>query len=348
MTGHTGFKGGWLSLWLHDMGAKVFGYALAPSTNPNLFELANVEQGITHTTGDLRSSEMLTASLRSAMPDIVFHLGAQSLVRSSYDDPVATFATNVMGTVHLLDSIVHLNREAKNDNRPLISAAIIVTSDKCYQNHEWPWGYRENDPLGGYDPYSSSKACAELVAAAFRSSFNSGGHPNVLIASARAGNVIGGGDWAPDRLVPDAVRALTSGKTLMIRNATAIRPWQHVLEPLGGYLLLAQKLICKGSEFAGAWNFGPDPTNECSVGDIVERLARPWGLSWAVDGGPRPHEAHYLRLDSSKARTLLGWKPRITLEDALLLTSKWYLAHKDGHRMLRDLTLSQIRNYASG
>jgi CDP-glucose 4,6-dehydratase len=348
VTGHTGFKGSWLSLWLQDMGAEVYGFALPPPTSPSLFELAGVGENLSHTLGDVRDLDALKGALRRAHPDIVFHLAAQPLVRDSYADPVTTFATNVMGTAHVLEAALGLNREWREQGQAGIKAALIVTSDKCYANKEWLWPYRENDELGGHDPYSSSKACAEIVTAAYRNSFASSADPALAVASARAGNVIGGGDWARDRLIPDAIRAFGRGEILTVRYPSAIRPWQHVLEPLAGYLVLAERLVTDGSDYAEAWNFGPDGQSEREVGYLVEEVARIWGngAGWEVDRSAQPHEAKALKLDSSKARARLGWRPRLSLDRAIELTMEWYLAARAGNEPLRDLTLRQIRTYA--
>ena len=307
VTGHTGFKGSWLSLWLVRLGAEVTGYALAPATKPSLFHLADVGQGLASVIGDIRDRARLEQAIAAAAPEIVIHMAAQALVRESYDDPVGTFDTNVMGTVALLDTV---------RRTPSVRAVVIVTSDKCYENREWVWGYREDEAMGGHDPYSASKGCAELVTAAYRRSFFAGG---VALATARAGNVIGGGDWSTDRLVPDIMRALVAGMAVAIRNPHAIRPWQHVLEPLGGYLALAQALFTQGPEFAEGWNFGPREGDARPVEWIVRGLTEAWGdgAAWQVDDGPHPHEANYLKLDCAKAAARLGWRPRWTLDKAL-------------------------------
>ena len=338
MTGHTGFKGGWLCLWLESMGASVFGYALV-AQSPSLFGQARVGQGMAHMLGDVCNLNALSKALAEARPDIVFHLAAQSLVRPSYDDPVRTYATNVMGTVNLLEAV----RQSKPGQ---LCAVVVVTTDKCYHNNEWLWGYREDEPLGGHDPYSSSKACAELVTAAYRASF-AVSQPAIAIATARAGNVIGGGDWAKDRLVPDAIAAFSNKISLRIRSPSAIRPWQHVLEPLAGYLMLAQRLVEDGGPFAQAWNFGPNTSGERTVGDVASILAEFWGrgAKWQIDGDEHVHEAQFLKLDSSKARALLEWRPRLALADALRLTADWYMAHYKGAAM-RQFTLDQIAAYA--
>ena len=349
VTGHTGFKGGWLSLWLKDMGAEVSGFALAPATTPNLFDLARVGEGMAHMLGDLRDFDALTIAFRRANPEIVLHLAAQSLVRESYADPLTTFATNVMGTAHVLEASIRLNRDRQGQALPKVRAVLVVTSDKCYANNERLRGYRENEPLGGRDPYSSSKACAELVTAAYRASFAVAAEPPLAVASARAGNVIGGGDWADDRLVPDAIRAFGRSETLLVRNPKAIRPWQHVLEPLAGYLILAQRLFSDGADYAEAWNFGPDRDNERNVRHLVELIVRLWGdgAKWEVDSRAQPHEAMSLKLDSTKARNLLHWRPRLSLEQAVEQTMAWYLAAQRERESLHDLTLRQIRTYAA-
>ena len=308
ITGHTGFKGSWLCLWLHSLGAQVHGYALDPPTDPSLFQLASVKDIVHSTIADVRSSVSLVQAMRDAQPDIAIHMAAQPLVRDSYKVPAETYSINVMGTVNFMEAI---------RNCPTVKAVINVTTDKCYENREWIWGYRENEPLGGYDPYSNSKACSELVTSAYRSSFfNPGDHARhgVSIASARAGNVIGGGDWATDRIVPDCVRALLEGEKVRVRNPHAIRPWQHVLEPLSGYLTLAQKLYDDGPRYSGAWNFGPDDSDAKPVEWLVRQLCSKWGnhASYAIDEGKHPHEAHYLKLDCSKAKTELGWHPHGT------------------------------------
>lgn len=340
LTGHTGFKGSWLSLWLQTMGAEVHGYALAPSTQLNLFDLARVADGMTSTIGDVRDLAGLTVALQTARPEIVLHLAAQALVRASYADPVGTYATNVMGTVHLLEAV----RQTSG-----VRAVVNVTTDKCYENREWDWGYRESDVLGGYDPYSNSKGASELVTSAYRSSFF---HPakhaehGVALATARAGNVIGGGDWAVDRLIPDLLAALQSSQPARIRNAHATRPWQHVLEPLRGYLLLAESLYTKGAVDGEAWNFGPQDDDAKPVEWIATEITRLWGgnASWVADPGDHPHEAHYLKLEISKARARLDWTPRLRLSDALRLTVDWTRQYHAGADM-RSVTLSQIQNY---
>jgi len=341
LTGHTGFKGSWLSLWLQSLGAEVIGYALPPPTEPSLYVLAEVAKGIESIYGDILDLEHLRRVVREHRPEIVFHMVAQSLVRRSYADPVGTYATNVMGTVHVLEAV----RDA-----PTVQAVVIVTTDKCYENREDQRAYRETDRLGGFDPYSSSKASAELVTAAFRKSFFTGTkqEPMAGVGSARAGNVIGGGDWAADRLIPDVMRAVLEGRTLWIRNPHAVRPWQHVLDPLCGYLILAEKLCQDPERFSGSWNFGPDESETFSVSAVLERLGAIWGVgvSWRCDDGPHPHEARYLKLDCTKAETELGWEPRWNLNDALEATVQWYKAHQS-HQDVRSLAQEQILSYQS-
>jgi len=337
LTGHTGFKGGWLSLWLQAMGAEVHGYALNPPTEPNLFTAAKVGTGMASSKiADIRDADKLREAMQTARPEIVFHLAAQPLVRYSYAQPVETYAVNVMGTVHLLEAI---------RATPEVKAVVNVTTDKCYENREWVWGYRENEPMGGFDPYSSSKGCAELVTAAYRRSFlESAG---VALATARAGNVIGGGDWAADRLIPDFLRAMDAGETLNIRSPQSTRPWQHVLEPLSGYLMLAERLYADGAGFAEAWNFGPADEDARSVQWIVERLAEMRkDVNWQCDEAPQPHEAHYLKLDSSKAHDRLGWQPCWRLQAALHKTLEWHEAWRKAEDMC-SVTMAQIAGYQS-
>jgi CDP-glucose 4,6-dehydratase len=340
LTGHTGFKGSWLSLWLQSLGAHITGYALAPTTNPSLFEIADVAQGMTNVIGDIRDLANLQAVFAKHKPEIVIHMAAQPLVRYSYQNPVETYATNVMGTVHVLEAV---------RNTPGVRVVVNITTDKCYENREWVWGYRENEPMGGFDPYSNSKGCAELVSAAYRSSFfnaNNYKQHGVALATVRAGNVIGGGDWAQDRLVPDILTAFEQGKKVEIRNPHAIRPWQHVMEPLRGYLILAEKLFEHGPIFAEGWNFGPNDEDAKPVGWIVEQMAALWGgdAQWQVDTGDHPHEAHYLKLDISKARNLLGWHPALRLKDTLALIIDWSKQRQVGSNM-RQLTLAQLHDY---
>jgi CDP-glucose 4,6-dehydratase len=337
LTGHTGFKGSWLSLWLQHMGAETIGFALESPSDPSLFEVAKVAEGMTSLHGDIRRLDALSAAIAQHQPEIVIHMAAQSLVRLSYTVPVDTYATNVMGSVYLLEAVRHC---------PSVQAVVMVTSDKCYENREWPWGYRENEPMGGYDPYSNSKGCSELVTAAYRQSFfRAGGHA-ARVASARAGNVIGGGDWALDRLIPDMVRATEQGQPVFVRNPEAIRPWQHVLEPLSGYLTLAEKLYEGGAGLCDGWNFGPRDDDAKPVRWIAERFTKLWGngASSVQDQGNHPHEAHYLKLDCSKARGSLGWTPRWSLEQALHHIVNWHRAHQQGDDM-RSITLNQIDSY---
>jgi CDP-glucose 4,6-dehydratase len=337
LTGHTGFKGSWLSLWLQQLGAELTGFALAPPTNPSLFELARVSDGMHSIEGDIRDLEAFKAALIDAKPEIVIHMAAQPLVRDSYQNPVDTFASNVMGTVHLFEAI---------RATPSVSAVVNITTDKCYENKEWIWGYREHEPMGGHDPYSASKACAELVSSAYRTSFFQPDGHKVAMATARAGNVIGGGDWAKDRLMTDLIAAFTSGKPLLIRNPNAIRPWQHVLEPLRGYLTLAEKLFTHGADYAEAWNFGPNDDDAKPVSWLAERLTQFWGgnAQWQIQPGDHPHEANYLKLDISKAKTKLGWSPSMDLEQALRLTAEWAQQLAAGADA-RAITLQQIQTY---
>ena len=340
ITGHTGFKGSWLSLWLQEMGAEVIGFSLPPPTIPNLFEIAHVEEKMLHSLGDIRNPNQLNTFFSTHRPEIVFHLAAQSLVRFSYDNPIETYATNVMGTVHLLDAI----RQTEG-----VRVAVIVTSDKCYENKEWIWGYRENDPMGGFDPYSSSKGCAELVTSAFRNSFfpaDKYSQHGVALASVRAGNVIGGGDWAKDRLIPDIVKSFLENRPVSIRNPSSIRPWQHVLEPLSGYLLLAQYLWEKGPEYAEGWNFGPREEDVCSVDFIVKKLTDLWGneASCIFSNENHLHEANFLKLDSTMARTRLGWRQKWNLNRSLHSIVEWFNSWQNKEDM-RKITIEQILKY---
>lgn len=342
VTGHTGFKGSWLCLWLHDLGAEVTGYALNPPTDPSLFYLCDIKRFTRTIIADVRDGDALTSAMLAAQPEIVIHMAAQPLVRDSYKIPVETYAINVMGTVNLLEAA----RQCKT-----VKAIVNVTTDKCYENKEWIWGYRENEPLGGYDPYSSSKACSELVTSAYRNSFFSSkdhGTQGVAVASARAGNVIGGGDWATDRLIPDCVRAILQNETIIIRNPAAIRPWQHVLEPLSGYLLLAQKLYENGAKYAEAWNFGPEDSDAKPVEWIVKSLCEKWdgNASYRTDTGSHPHEAHYLKLDCSKAKSELGWRPRWDLAQALDRIVDWTKAYKE-RKGVKEVCLKQIEAYSA-
>jgi len=332
LTGHTGFKGAWLALWLHYMGAEVGAYSLEPPSEPSLWGLSGVEQNVIRLGGDIRDPNKLAEAVAEFQPEIVIHMAAQSLVRPSYETPADTFATNVMGTVHVLDAV----RKAD-----CVKAVINVTSDKCYENKEWIWGYRESDPMGGHDPYSASKGCSELVAASYMKSYFSDG--NTAVASVRAGNVIGGGDFALDRLVPDMVRAFSVDDVVHIRSPHAIRPWQHVLEPLYGYLMLAMKLVQEQQAFSGGWNFGPSDESARSVGEVVERFAQLWGdnARHKLDKDNHPHEATWLKLDCSKSNRLLEWKPKTNFSQALDLTMQWYKGWNGGHDT-KALTFEQI------
>lgn len=341
VTGHTGFKGAWLSLWLSKLGANVAGYALAPATTPSAFELFGVGAGMKSVIADVRDLARLQAAVTDFKPEIVFHMAAQALVRDSYEIPVETYATNVMGTVHVLEAIRKVGG---------VRAAVVITTDKCYENREWHWGYREDDPLGGFDPYSNSKSCAELVTASYRNSFF---HPGAYkehgtaIATARAGNVIGGGDWAKDRLIPDLMNSFLGTRPVLIRRPHSIRPWQHVLDPLRGYLLLAERLWDDGTKYSEAWNFGPGDEDSKPVAWIADRLATLWGegAQWSVEAAEKgPHEATYLKLDPSKARARLGWQSSWDLNSSLQNIVDWYLALRRGDDM-RAITLGQIASY---
>ena len=340
LTGHTGFKGSWLALWLNRLGAQIRGYSLDPCTEPSLFDLACVGTIVEDVRGDVRDYAKLEASMMEFAPEVVFHLAAQPIVRRSYADPVGTYGTNVMGTVHLLEVI---------RKTPSVRAVVCVTTDKCYQNQEWIWPYRESDPLGGYDPYASSKACAEIVSAAYRSSFfpiERVHEHHVAVATARAGNVIGGGDWSEDRLIPDLVRGFESGQPVLIRRPNAIRPWQHVLDPLHGYLMLAEKLLAQPARFASCYNFGPGDEDIWPVERIATKLVHMWGngASWVRDSLASVHEDHILRLDASKARAELDWQPKLKIETALEWTTAWYQAWKRGEN-LAEFTRKQIEEY---
>jgi CDP-glucose 4,6-dehydratase len=346
LTGHTGFKGGWMTLWLSSLGANVRGYALDPATTPSLFTAAGIGSVAEDIRGDIRDRASLDKAMQEFAPEVVFHMAAQPLVRLSYQDPIGTYETNVIGTARVLDAV---------RRTPSVRAVVSVTTDKCYQNKEWIWPYRETDPLGGYDPYSASKACAEIVSASFRQSFFPVGqlnHPDghrVAIATARAGNVIGGGDWSPDRLIPDLVRGFASGAPVRIRRPHAVRPWQHVLEPLHGYLLLAEKLMLPdAAQFATAYNFGPFEDDARPVAWIADRMATLWGTgaSWLLDEDPdNPHEATYLKLDASRARHDLHWIPKLRLATALDWLIEWYRVWQSSPESIGDLTLSQIGRY---
>jgi CDP-glucose 4,6-dehydratase len=325
LTGHTGFKGAWLSLWLQSLGAELTGFSNGIPTEPSLYELAGVAEGMSSIEGDVRDAEALAAAIGAADPEVVIHMAAQSLVRRSFAEPQETYETNVMGTVNVLEGVRLQGRGVR--------ALVNVTSDKCYENREWEWGYREDEPMGGHDPYSSSKGCAELITSAFRRSFFSD-PDGVRLASARAGNVIGGGDWGEDRLVPDIMRGALAGEEVRVRNPNSLRPWQHVINPLSGYLVLAQALWDSPAQAAG-WNFGPTDEEARPVGWIVARLAELWpgDLRWALDEGHHPHEARYLKLDSSRARGRLGWLPLVGLEKTLESIVAWYEALREGEDM---------------
>jgi CDP-glucose 4,6-dehydratase len=332
VTGHTGFKGSWLSLWLAELGAKVTGYALAPPTTPSLFEQANTASRMQSITADIKDAARVAAVTHEAAPEVIFHLAAQSLVRTSYAEPLDTFATNIMGTAHVLEAARHVSS---------VRAVVIVTTDKCYENREWAWGYREDDTLGGHDPYSSSKACAELVTSAYRRSFFNDGR--IGIASARAGNVIGGGDWAKDRIVPDIVRATLAGQPVVVRNPLSTRPWQHVLDVVGGYLVLAERLHDEPAAYSTAWNFGPSASDVRTVGELARVMCARWGdgARWTHEPTVQPHEARALTLDSTNARVKLGWAPRLDFESAIRWSVDWYRAARDHEAV----TLDQVRRF---
>jgi len=341
ITGHTGFKGAWLSLWLHSLGAEITGYALEPPTTPSIFKICDLKSLINSVHGDVRSLKDLTSSIHQTNPDIIIHMAAQPIVRDSYKLPLETLEINIMGTANLLEAV----RQC-----PGVKAVINVTTDKCYENKEWAWGYRENEPMGGYDPYSCSKACSELVTAAYRSSFfqSETDQPVTAIASVRAGNVIGGGDWGTDRLIPDCFRAISNKEPIIIRNPHAIRPWQHVIEPLYGYLLLAVKLYELGTPFAQAWNFGPNDYDARPVEWIVQKICSLWGdgATYKLDQGSNPHEANYLKLDCSKAKAELNWQSRWSLDTALGKIISWNRAYQQGQDMVA-VCLQHIKEYCS-
>jgi len=340
VTGHTGFKGSWLSLWLNTLRADVTGYALAPPTEPSLFVQAQVEAMTRSVCADIRDFPRLKEVIAECRPSVIIHLAAQSVVRRGYEDPIETYSSNVMGTVHLLEALRQLQ---------LRCVVVNVTSDKCYENRERIWGYRENEAMGGRDPYSNSKGCAELVTSAFRESFfpaDALERHGVALASARAGNAIGGGDWTGDQLIPDLIRGFLADKPCLIRNPSAIRPWQFVLEPLRGYLMLAERLAEDGRHFASGWNFGPADTDAVPVSWIADRLVKIWGdaAAWHTDGAKHPHEAHFLKLDASKAKDCLGWQPVLPLNKALEWIGEWYRGFQTGTD-LRRLTFDQIERY---
>lgn len=337
ITGHTGFKGSWLSLWLQKLGARVTGYALPANISPSMFEVTHVAEGMTSIEGDICDLNHLKSIFREYSPEIVIHMAAQSLVRYSYQYPVETYTTNVIGTVNLFEAI---------RATPGIRAVLNVTSDKCYDNKEWNWGYRENEALGGYDPYSSSKACSELVTAAYRNSYFSNQDDSPVIASARAGNVIGGGDWAQYRLIPDIIKSLSASKPVYIRNPSAVRPWQHVLEPLNGYLTLLERMYESGTRFEGPWNFGPDSVDSMPVSWIADVLCRQWSddARWESDDASHPHEAGLLRLDSTRARIHLGWRPDISMTRRISQAADWYRAYQNQCDMHK-YTMTELSEY---
>ena len=340
LTGHTGFKGSWLSLWLDALGADVTGYALDPPTQPNMFEQAHVAATVRTVRADIRDFARLQSAVAECRPEVILHMAAQSVVRRGYEDPIETYSSNVMGTVNLLEAVRRLKREC---------VVVNVTSDKCYANREWLWGYREDEPMGGRDPYSNSKGCAELVTTAYRESFfpaESVGQHGVALASARAGNAIGGGDWTGDQLIPDLMRAFLAGEPCLIRNPSAYRPWQFVLEPLRGYLMLAEKLSEDAARFASGWNFGPADADAKPVSWIADELVRSWGkdAAWTHDSATHPREAHALKLDASKAKACLGWNPTLPLKPALEWIVEWYRAFQS-EADLEQVTRTQIERY---
>jgi CDP-glucose 4,6-dehydratase len=340
ITGHTGFKGSWLCMLLNQQGAKVFGYALNPPTEPSLYKICNIDSYVDSTIADIRNFEILHKTIERVKPEIIIHMAAQPLVRESYKNPVETYQINVMGTVHLLEAVRQIGG---------VKALVNVTTDKCYENKEWPWGYRENEPMGGYDPYSNSKGCSELVTSSFRNSFfnpSTYAQHGLALASGRAGNVIGGGDWADDRLIPDIIRAIAQGEKVQIRSPFAIRPWQHVLEPLTGYLTLAEKLYSEGTKYAEGWNFGPMDEDAKPVEWIVQKLCAKWGdkASYEIDKNPQPHEATYLKLDCSKARQALQWQPRWRLERTLDSIVEFTKAYQNKEN-IQDICNKQIADY---
>ena len=342
ITGHTGFKGSWLCLWLQKMGAELTGYSLPPPTNPNLFSLAKVASGMVSINGDIRNLDNFSKVVQEYKPEIIIHMAAQPLVKHSHFNPVETYSTNVMGTVNVLESA------RRTDS---VQVALIVTSDKCYENKEWLWGYRENEPMGGYDPYSSSKGCAELVTLAYKKSYFKDGDPlfkNIGVASVRAGNVIAGGDWAKDRLIPDLIKAFMEKQVAYIRNPNAIRPWQFVLEPINGYLTVVEKLWEDRFKYSGAWNFGPNEDDAKPVSWVVKQLATQWGADakWEMVPTTYPHEANNLTLNCSKAKSQLGWSPRLSLSSTLTWIVDWYKCYREG-KDIQEITQKQIADYQS-
>ena len=338
LSGHTGFKGSWVSLWLQSMGAIVKGYSLEPNTKPNLFTEANVEENMNSEFGDIRNLNQISKSMLDFNPDILIHMAAQPLVRLSYQEPVDTYTTNVIGTVNVLEAA---------RSCPNLKAIVSVTTDKCYENNEWDWGYRENEPMGGHDPYSSSKGCAELVTSAYRRSFFNS-EDTASLASARAGNVIGGGDWADDRLIPDILKAFEKSESVVIRNPISTRPWQHVLEPLSGYLVLAQELFENGKEYAEGWNFGPKDEDCQPVNWILDKMVANWGegASWELDKNNNPHEAGFLKLDCSKASNRLKWQPKWSLQQTLKLIIEWHQVYVNKGDV-KEQCLIEIKKYSN-
>ncbi len=340
VTGHTGFKGAWLSFWLRSLGSTVKGFALPPPTDQNLFAVLNLESNVQSVFGDIRDLDLLKNHIRKFDPDVVIHMAAQAIVRESYQNPVDTFQVNAIGTAHLLEAVRYTNNT---------KAVICVTSDKCYENREWPWKYRENDPMGGWDPYSASKGCSELVISSYRNSFFNNEHyakHGVAVASVRAGNVIGGGDWGQDRLIPDIMRAFSQNERVIIRNPSAIRPWQYILDLLSGYLLLAERLYEDGPNYMEAWNFGPNDNEEKTVKEIVQLISKLWGNGAYRELDPNstshPHEAFTLKLDSSKSRSRLGWMPKFTLEHSLECIVDWYKQYYSGENSMKELSEKHI------
>lgn len=335
MTGHTGFKGSWLVSWLTQMGASVYGYSLEPAGKPNLFDVLEMYNLVDGNFGDVRDFLRLDGAIKTFRPEIIFHLAAQPLVKESYIDPITTYTTNIVGTVNLLEAARHTKT---------VRAVVNITTDKCYENKEWHWGYREDEAMGGYDPYSASKGCSEIITSSFiRSFYDSAG---IGLATARAGNVIGGGDWADDRLIPDLVRGLEANSEILIRNPNSVRPWQHVLEPLSGYIRLAELLFNNPIQFSGAWNFGPNDQDAKTVGWIADLVCEAWGTGahWKMDDNTHPHEAQYLKLDISKARALLGWVPKWSARQAVENTVKWY-KHYHSDSDIKKMTFEQIVQY---
>ncbi|MDI6603791.1 MAG: CDP-glucose 4,6-dehydratase [Thermoanaerobacteraceae bacterium] len=335
ITGHTGFKGSWLTLWLKELGADVLGYSLEPPTEPNLFTVLDLEKEIRHIIGDIRDGEKLYKVFQEFNPEIVFHLAAQPLVRLSYKEPKLTYETNIIGTVNLYEAVRKSNS---------VKSVITITTDKCYENKEWVYGYRENDPMGGFDPYSSSKGCVELITSAYRNSYFD--NMGIALSSVRAGNVIGGGDWAEDRLIPDFVKSLSQDKEIVIRNPLAIRPWQHVLEPLSGYLWLGSLMLQDCKKYSSGWNFGPNDEDTINVEKVITAAISNWGKgSYMIDKSQQPHEAKFLKLDISKARFELKWKPVYNVYEAIEETIDWYKIYYEGKTNMKDFTINQINEY---